>query len=206
MYDPLLDLLFNEYRRKVLLLLLSRPEKAFHVREIARQTATQAGTLHKELNKLAQGGILLREQQGNQICYRANLNCLIFPELAAIFRKTSGLVERLRQALSEFYVELELAFVFGSIASGKANADSDIDVLIVGNLSFPEVINAFYPLQQELGREINPKLYSLMEWQAALAENSAFIQDIMSKPQLRILGDMDDPRQLDRPWSGGDTA
>ncbi|GAK29084.1 nucleotidyltransferase domain-containing protein [Serratia liquefaciens] len=206
MYDPLLDLLFNEYRRKVLLLLLSRPEKAFHVREIARQTATQAGTLHKELNKLAQGGILLREQQGNQICYRANLNCLIFPELAAIFRKTSGLVERLRQALSEFNVELELAFVFGSIASGKANADSDIDVLIVGNLSFPEVINAFYPLQQELGREINPKLYSLTEWQAALAENSAFIQDIMSKPQLRILGDMDDPRQLDRPWSGGDTA
>ncbi|CAI1923166.1 Predicted nucleotidyltransferases [Serratia quinivorans] len=206
MYDPLLALLFSEYRRKVLTLLLNQPEKAFHVREIARQTATQAGTLHKELNKLAQGGILLRQQQGNQICYRANPDCLIFPELVAIFRKTSGMVERLRQALVELNAEPELAFIFGSIASGKAKDDSDIDVLIVGNVSFSEVINAFYPLQQELGREINPKLYSPVEWRAALAENSAFIQDIMSKPQLGILGDKDDVRQFDRPWPGGNKA
>ncbi|MFS7184749.1 nucleotidyltransferase domain-containing protein [Serratia proteamaculans] len=206
MCGSLLDLLFSEYRRKVLSLLLTQPEQAFHVREIARRTATQAGTLHKELNKLAQSGILLRQQQGNQICYRANPDCLIFPELAAIFRKTSGVVERLCQALVELNAELELAFIFGSIASGKAKADSDIDVLIVGNLSFSEVINAFYPLQQELGREINPKLYSPAEWRAALAENSAFIQDIMSKPQLGIFGDKDDVRQFDRPRPGGDTA
>lgn len=90
MCGSLLDLLFSEYRRKVLSLLLTQPEQAFHVREIARRTATQAGTLHKELNKLAQGGILLWQQQGNQICYRANPDCLIFPELATIFRKTSG--------------------------------------------------------------------------------------------------------------------
>jgi len=206
MYDSLLDLLFSEYRRKVLNLLLMQPEQAFHVREIARRTATQAGTLHKELSKLALGGILLRQPQGKQIYYRANPDCLIFAELVAIFRKTSGVAARLRQVLSELNAELELAFIFGSIASGKATADSDIDGLLGGHLAFSEVINAFYPLQQELGREINPKLYSPAEWQMALAENSAFIQDIMSKPQLRILGGKDDVRQPDRSWPGGDTT
>lgn len=206
MHDPMLELLFSEYRRKVLSLLFIEAGQAFHVREIARHTATQAGTLHKELSRLAEGGILLRQRQGNQICYQANADCLIFPELAAIFRKTCGPAARLRQVLAGFGEDIERAFIFGSVASGKATAASDIDVLIVGKLSFAEVIQAVYPLQATLGREINPKLYSPEEWRAALAENSAFIQDIMQKPQLWIAGDKDDAGQSGRAGTGGDNA
>ncbi|HFF9831002.1 nucleotidyltransferase domain-containing protein [Serratia marcescens] len=206
MHDPMLELLFSEYRRKVLSLLFIEAGQAFHVREIARRTATQAGTLHKELSRLAEGGILLRQRQGNQICYQANADCLIFPELAAIFRKTCGPAARLRQVLTGFGEDIERAFIFGSVASGKATAASDIDVLIVGKLSFADVIQAVYPLQATLGREINPKLYSPEEWRAALAENSAFIQDIMQKPQLWIAGDKDDAGQSGRAGTGGDNA
>ncbi len=206
MHDPMLELLFSEYRRKVLSLLFIEAGQTFHVREIARRTATQAGTLHKELSRLAEGGILLRQRQGNQICYQANADCLIFPELAAIFRKTCGPAARLRQVLTGFGEDIERAFIFGSVASGKATAASDIDVLIVGKLSFTDVIQAVYPLQATLGREINPKLYSPEEWRAALAENSAFIQDIMQKPQLWIAGDKDDAGQSGRAGTGGDNA
>lgn len=206
MHDPMLELLFSEYRRKVLSLLFIEAGQAFHVREIARRTATQAGTLHKELSRLAEGGILLRKRQGNQICYQANADCLIFPELAAIFRKTCGPAARLRQVLAGFGEDIERAFIFGSVASGKATAASDIDILIVGKLSFTDVIQAVYPLQATLGREINPKLYSPEEWRAALAENSAFIQDIMQKPQLWIAGDKDDAGQSGRAGTGGDNA
>ncbi|HGM6349728.1 TPA: nucleotidyltransferase domain-containing protein [Serratia marcescens] len=206
MHDPMLELLFSEYRRKVLSLLFIEAGQAFHVREIARRTATQAGTLHKELSRLAEGGILLRQRQGNQICYQANADCLIFPELAAIFRKVCGPAECLRQTLAAFGEAIERAFIFGSVASGKATAASDIDVLIVGKLSFADVIQAVYPLQATLGREINPKLYSPEEWRAALAENSAFIQDIMQKPQLWIAGDKDDAGQSGRAGTGGDNA
>lgn len=206
MHDPMLELLFSEYRRKVLSLLFIEAGRAFHVREIARRTATQAGTLHKELSRLAKSGILLRQRQGNQICYQANADCLIFPELAAIFRKVCGPAECLRQTLAAFGEAIERAFIFGSVASGKATAASDIDVLIVGKLSFAEVIQAVYPLQETLGREINPKLYSPEAWRAALAENSAFIQDIMQKPQLWIAGDKDDAGQSGRAGTGGDNA
>ncbi len=206
MHDPILELLFSEYRRKVLSLLFIEAGRAFHVREIARRTATQAGTLHKELSRLAESGILLRQRQGNQICYQANADCLIFPELAAIFRKVCGPAECLRQTLAAFGEAIERAFIFGSVASGKATAASDIDVLIVGKLSFAEVIQAVYPLQATLGREINPKLYSPEAWRAALAENSAFIQDIMQKPQLWIAGDKDDAGQSGRAGTGGDNA
>ena len=62
----LADLLFKEYRRQVLALLLLRPDQSYHVREIARLTNTQPGTLHKELTKLAEVVILKKVFQGNQ--------------------------------------------------------------------------------------------------------------------------------------------
>ena len=53
-YDnKLLGLLFGSYRLRVLELLLLQPEQRFHVRELARQTGTAAGTLHRELSKLS---------------------------------------------------------------------------------------------------------------------------------------------------------
>jgi len=55
-------LLFNEYRRKVLGLLLLHPDERYHLREISRLTGTQPGTLARELNKLAGAGLLLKER------------------------------------------------------------------------------------------------------------------------------------------------
>ncbi|GCB02436.1 winged helix-turn-helix domain-containing protein [Ralstonia sp. SET104] len=99
MLHPLSETLFSEYRRRALGLLLLRPENAYHVREIARLTGTPPGTLHKELSKLANVGILTRARNGNQVIYQADRTCPIFEELASIMRKTSGLADVLAQAL-----------------------------------------------------------------------------------------------------------
>jgi len=192
MNSPLADLLFKEYRRRVLGLLLLHPEQAYHVREIARLTGTVAGTLHKELSKLADAGLLLKMAQGNQVSYQANRNNLIFAELASILRKTSGIADVLAEALAPLAQQIEFAQVFGSVASGKARADSDIDLLVVGNASFSEIVKALYPAQQQMRREINPKLYLPEEWKLALVERSAFVRELLEKPTIKIIGDMDD--------------
>lgn len=192
MNTPLADLLFKEYRRRVLGLLLLHPERAYHVREIARLTGTVAGTLHKELSKLADAGLLVKMAQGNQVAYQANRNNLIFEELASLLRKTSGIANVLAEALAPLAPQIDFALVFGSVASGKARVDSDIDVLIVANASFSEIVKVLYPAQQQLRREINPKLYLPEEWRLALAEGSAFVRELLEKPSIKIIGDMDD--------------
>lgn len=196
--SSLADLLFKDYRRQVLALLLLRPDQPYHVREIARLTNTQPGTLHKELTKLAGVGILKKALKGNQLYYQADTNCVVFEELASIMRKTSGLADVLRLALQPVTEQLHFAAVYGSVASGKATTYSDIDLIIVGNISFAEAVKVLYPVQQELGREINPKLYSINEWQVALAGQSAFIRQLLSDPLLTIIGTKDDIRQSDR--------
>lgn len=182
------NLLFSEYRRRVLGLLLLHPDEQYHLREIARLTATQPGTLGRELKKLVQAGILKEVAVGNQRIYSADLDCPVHAELASILRKTSGLVDVLLEALLPLASKIEHAFVFGSVAGGKATNNSDIDLLLVGELDYTDVIRRLYPVQSQLGREINPKLYTPGEWQRLSDEQGAFIKDVLNKPRLNILG------------------
>ncbi|KTD22892.1 nucleotidyltransferase [Legionella lansingensis] len=188
------SVLFSEYRRRVLGLLLLHPENRYHVREIARLTSTTAGTLHRELSKLAKAQVLIREVSGNQVYYQANRNFPIFNELASILKKTSGLVDILADALAPLIEKIEVAFVFGSVARGTENLGSDIDVLIIGNVGFAEVVAALYPAQTSLGREINPKIYSQTQWKKCLSDQDVFIQEIMNSPKLFVIGEFDDIR------------
>ena len=86
------SILFSEYRRRVLGLLLLHPDERYHVREIARLTNTTAGTLHRELSKLAKANVLLRELSGNQVYYQANRNFPIYTEIASILKLFSAII------------------------------------------------------------------------------------------------------------------
>ena len=192
MASKLAKLLFKDYRRRVLGLLLMHADKRYHVREIARLTDTVAGTLHKELSRLADAGLLLKDTVGNQVLYGANRDCPIFEELASIFRKTSGVTDVLAGVLASFSDRIVAAFVFGSMASGKETAGSDVDLLVIGDVGFTEVVRAVYSAQEVLGREINPKVYSKKEWNQMLKNKDAFIKEVLGKPKLFIAGSEDE--------------
>lgn len=182
------SLLFGEYRQRTLGLLLLNPETSYHVRELARLTNTSAGTLHKELTKLTTGGILVRKQIGNQVHYRANVHCPIFDELSSILRKTSGLADVLAKALINLESKIAFAFVFGSVARGDQQANSDVDVMLIGNLSFAEAVQSLHATQAILQREVNPVVYSESEFSRRLKNNDSFIKEVLAKPKLFIIG------------------
>lgn len=186
--SALSSVLFKDYRRRVLGLLLLHPGETFHVREIARLTGTVAGTLNRELAKLAIAGVLVKNSVGNQVRYSANPDCPIIDELTSILRKTSGIVDVLADALLPLAEKISVAFVFGSMASGKENAGSDVDVLVIGNVSFAEVAKALYGTQESLRREVNPKVFRQKEWMQMREINDLFIKEVLSKPKLFIVG------------------
>jgi len=186
------DLLFpNQYRRKVLGLLLMRPDQQIHLRELARVIGAAPGTLKKELDALCGVGLLRAERVGNQVRFCANTAHPVFPELQALIRKTIGLADALRLSLAPLAGRIDAAFIFGSMASGTESAGSDIDLMVVGDAGFAEVVDATYEAQAALGREINPKVMSASEWQAKKAERNAFLQDVLNKPRIMLIGDAD---------------
>jgi predicted nucleotidyltransferase len=196
MHHSLSAVLFPGYRRRVLGLLLLQPEASLHGREIARRTGLPPGTLTRELKCLAHVGLLTQERRGNQMLYAANRNSPIFAELASILRKTSGLADVVAEALAVLSAEINVAFIFGSVARGAESAGSDIDVLAIGSVDFGAVVEALYPAQQMLAREINPKVFSLREWNDKVEERNSFTMDVLTKPKIFLIGDKDELAKL----------
>ena len=188
MNQSLASVLLPEYRRRVLGLLLLHPEEALHGREIARRTGLSAGTVTRELLLLNKAGLLKRIKRGNQQAYSADTACPIFPEMVGILRKTSGMADVLAQALEGLAPNLQLAFVFGSMAQGRESAGSDIDLMLVGDLSFGQAVQALYDAQISLGREINPKVFTAEQF-ASMRTQGEFAQDVLAKPKIYLIGD-----------------
>jgi predicted nucleotidyltransferase len=187
-----LDALFDGQRQKALGWLLLNPDCQVHVRDLARRTKTHAGSLHRELSRLASAGLIMRTVAGNQVRYQANKQSPIFSELASIFRKTRGLTSVIRDAIEPLQRNIEVAFIYGSMAKGTAHEHSDIDLFVIGDADFTALVLALHPCQEELGREINIGLYSRAEHRRKLSERDAFIREVIAQPKLFVLGSDDD--------------
>lgn len=188
MQHSLSELLFPGYRRRVLGLLLLHPDEALHGREIARRTGLPAGTLNRELARLADAGLLKRERRGNQLLYSAERACPVFEEVASILRKTSGVADVLAAALAPARERIRTAFVYGSVAGGRERAGSDVDLIVVGDLGFADAVKLLHPAQETLGREISPRVYSVREWKQKRRSPDAFLRDVLAKPKIFIVG------------------
>lgn len=184
--------LLGETRSAVLAALLLRPEQAVHVRELARLTGVSPGALHRELKRLESLGLLTRTQTGNQVSYAANRACPVFEDLAGLLRKTAGLIDVLRSALVPLTNRIERAFVYGSMASGQTHAHSDIDVMVIGDLGFADVVLALAPAQESLRREINPTVLRATDFKRKRRQVGGFVAKVLKGPTLWLMGPNDE--------------
>lgn len=185
-------LLFGAYRRDVLALLLLHPGESRHVREIARAIGKAPGTLLRELNALAAAGVLLRKPLGNQVHFQADPDCPIYEELRSILKKTVGVADVLREALAPLAPRIRAAFVYGSVARGDERARSDLDVMVVGEAGFGDVVAALAPVQDALRREVNPNVYPALEFGKKLAAADPFLKRVLAGRKIFIVGGEDD--------------
>ena len=89
-----------------------------------------------------------------------------------------------------------LALIFGSIAGGTETAASDVDLLVISDLDFANVVRALHPAQTELGRDINPVVYSLQEIQRRVHEEDPFVLNLLAGPKIFLIGTDHDLSQL----------
>jgi len=115
-----------------------------------------------------------------------------------MLRKTSGMADVIRDALSPVADRILAACVFGSVARGAETSGSDVDVLIVGDVSLGAVVDVFFPIQTRIGREINPKVFSQREWRAKVKAKDVFATEILRKPKMFLIGDRDELAETGR--------
>jgi predicted nucleotidyltransferase len=187
--DTLLSKLFGKTRRSILALLYSHPDESFYVRQILRTAGIAPGAAHRELKWLSETGIILRKVSGHQVYYQANSECPIFWELKNIVTKTVGVADIIRAQLAPIENRIDIALLFGSIVRGKESKDSDIDILIVGDLTFAEISERLGPVQKMLGRETNPTVFSSDEFQDKLKKGHHFLNSVLKSDIIYLIGD-----------------
>jgi len=154
------------------------------------------GTVQRELRNLTDTGIIIREVQGRQVYYHANEKCPIFNELKGIVRKTFGVADVIRQSLATSVDKIRVAFIFGSVARSTDDRRSDIDLMVVGRISFGDVVSLLTPAEEKLGREINPVVYPIAEFKKRVKDDHYFVQTVLEEEKMFVIGDEDELRRL----------
>jgi predicted nucleotidyltransferase len=181
----------------VLGLLFGRPGKSFYTNEIVRFANMGRGTVKRELERLVSACLMHLKREGNQLHYQANAHFPIFDELLGIVKKTFGIADVIRSALLSFVKEIELAFVYGSVARGEETASSDIDLMVVSELiAYSELMVELANAEKSLGRTINPTIYTMKQLKTKFKKDNAFVVKVMKQQKLWIKGSNDDVRKI----------
>lgn len=186
--------LFSDSQARLFRWLFGQPERSYHLSELRRLSGLGSASLQRELNRLVDAGLVVSERVGNLRRFQANLQSPVYTELVALTRKTLGAEPLLREALQPITARLQVAFIYGSVAKQTDTAQSDIDLLLVGeDLSLNEILTLLLPLETQLGRKINPNCYSQSEYARRLAEPDSFVNRILAQPILPLIGKDLDP-------------
>jgi predicted nucleotidyltransferase len=186
----LADALFTGTQQRVLALLFGQPDRSFYANEIIALVRAGSGAVQRELARLAKSGLVTVQVSGNQKHYQANPASPIFQELCGVVRKTMGLAEPLREALSPLAKRIDAAFVYGSVAKRSDNASSDIDLMIVSDdLTYADLYEALEAVSQQLGRKVNPTIFTSSELAKRVAARGAFVKRVLEQPKVWLKGD-----------------
>lgn len=190
------NVLFSRSRRSILALLYGHADEQFYLREITRRAGTGIGATQRELHQLTEAGLIQAIRRGHQTYYQANRRSPIFAELKSILAKTSGIRDILIEVLAPLADRIKLAFVYGSIARGEETSSSDVDLMVVGEVSFADVASALSEGEARVSREVNPTVYGPREFREKLAARNHFLSTVAKDKKLFVIGDEREFRQL----------
>jgi len=194
------DLLFGQIRGRVLALLYGQADKSFYLRQIARHVHASVGAVQRELENLTAVDLITRRSTGNQVFYQVNQSNPLFPEMRGLVNKTVGIFNILRSALEQVAGRVTIAFVYGSVARQEEKAESDIDLMILGDVELDDVLAPLSEAEATLGRAVNPTLYSVREFKKKLGEGNHFLNTVLSGDKVFLVGSEDELRKVGGVW------
>jgi len=182
----LADALFPRTKQRILGVLFAQPDRAIHLRELARIAGVNPSSIQREIQTLVDAGIVTKVARGNLQEFQANRACPIFEELCGIARKTFGIADIIKAALEG--LPIDVALIFGSVAKGSESAHSDVDVLIISNTGYRDALDRMMSIEKQIGRPINIKHFRSDEFQDLARSGNAFALGIINGPKIFLKG------------------
>ncbi len=191
----MLEKLFSSRARvDVLKLFLLNPDNSYYQRQISTITRKSIRGIQRELENLQKLSLIEKSIEGNRIYYKANRKCPIFEELKRIFFKSAGIAEVLKSSLKG--KRIKSAFIYGSYAKGQESLLSDIDLMVIGDISSKELSGILSDPKKELMREINYAVFPTREFINKVKKKEHFLNSVLNDKKIFIIGDENELKEL----------
>jgi predicted nucleotidyltransferase len=194
--SPIADALLGKTKQHLLSAILLQPERSWYLSELARHLQVPPSSLQRELAQFVNAGIVARRQDGNRVYFQADQTCPVFHELSGLLTKTVGLADLVRDALMPLKDRIDLAFIYGSVATSRERSSSDVDLMLVGAANLADVAIPLRALESRLGRVVNPTVYTSLEFAKRVSEKNHFLTAVLDTELLFILGTANDLARL----------
>ncbi len=190
--NTILKTLFSsKVRIDILSHFFMHPEEGYYIRQLEKILNRPVSNIQKELAKLEKINLLTPSVEGNQKRYILDKRFPLYKELRNIFIKTTGLSDIIKKEL-EKKENIELVFIYGSFASGEETSQSDIDLMIIGNIPDLNINKAIKKIEKKINRIINYSVYTREEMEKRINNNDNFIRTVLEEPIILIIGNKDD--------------
>lgn len=185
---PLLAPIFRSDGQARLLAELFLGDPASSLTELSERTNLAYGTVHREVGRLLDAGILTEQHVGRTRLVSPNRDGPLYEPLLQILLVSTGPVPLLTQELADI-PGVEAAFLFGSFAARTLGAEGappgDIDVMVVGTPNAELVYDACDHVAEKVHRPVNPTILTEQEIQ----QETGFHQQIRASPIISIVGE-----------------
>jgi predicted nucleotidyltransferase len=192
----MIESLFGKTKRKILGLFFLNSDKQYYFSEVIRAAGIRQGAVQRELKSLVASGLLNAEIRGRQTFYSVNKANAIYEELRSIMFKTYAVGDVLVNALKPFKRKIAAAFIYGSVAKGTDTGQSDIDLFVIGQVTFGDLSVAMSPHEGELGRAVNMHSFTPKEFAAKIGEGNHFVSSVIRAEKIFLIGSEDDIRGM----------
>lgn len=186
------ELFVSRVRVKILQLFLYSPQDTlFHVREIVRKVSEEINAVRRELARMEKFGMVTSEWRANRRLYHFRKDYIFYKELLSLVVKTCGLGGNLlknKQKLGK----LKYAFLSTKFIKGVARAENDVDLLLVGSITLPELQLVISDEQAKREAEINYSFMDEAEFKFRVRRRDPFILHVLLQPKIMLLGDEDE--------------
>ncbi len=193
-YD-LLPIFRSRLQAEILALLFLAPAETLAGAEVQSRSRGTEPTVRRHLSELENAGLIQSEHVGRTKLFRAATDSPLFAPLRELLERTMGVEQKLARQLGEV-PGIESAAIFGSWASGESlRPDSDIDVLVIGEVDLDELADVASDVERTAGREINFVVYRRPEFNRKAAQGNGFVAAVLSGKVKPLIGDLRVPEK-----------
>jgi predicted nucleotidyltransferase len=187
-----LNALISRTTQGLLAATVLQPDRWWYLSDLAKHLGQRPSSLQIPSASLVTAGILRRRKDGNRVYYQADPECPFLGELQGLIAKTVGLVDVLRDSLKPMEKRIASAFVFGSVATSREHASSDIDLMVIGAIGLSELAPVLEKAEERLGRPVNASVFTSEEYAKKIAHKNHFLRAVLEKEKLFIVGNAND--------------